>query len=80
MIQVLLLVSGFTSEHVVLLYSWNVSLVSCWWESAHVRFKLWSVYYDFFYVMGLGANFAMREVAPSPNSYANCHCDIYQDI
>ena len=29
--------------------------------------------------MGLGANFAIREVASSTNSYANCHYDIYQD-
>ena len=29
--------------------------------------------------MGLGANFTMREVASSANSYANCHYDIYQD-
>ena len=32
-----------------------------------------------FYVMGLGANFTMKEVAFSGNSYANCHYDIYQD-
>ena len=32
-----------------------------------------------FYMMGLGANFTMREVASSANSYANCHYDIYQD-
>ena len=32
-----------------------------------------------FYMMGLGANFTMREVAYSANSYANCHHDIYQD-
>ena len=29
--------------------------------------------------MGLGANFIMREVASSPNSYADCHYDSYQD-
>ena len=29
-------------------------------------------------MMGLGANLTMREVAPSANSYANCHYDIYQ--
>ena len=33
----------------------------------------------YFYMMGLGANFTMREVASSANSYANCHYDIYQD-
>ena len=27
----------------------------------------------------LGANFTLREVASSANSYANCHYDIYQD-
>ena len=33
-----------------------------------------------FYMMGLlGANFTLREVASSINSYANCHYDIYQD-
>ena len=32
-----------------------------------------------FYMIGLGANFTMREVASSANSYANCHYDIYQD-
>ena len=32
-----------------------------------------------FYMMGLGANFTIREVAYSANSYANCHYDIYQD-
>ena len=32
-----------------------------------------------FYVTGLGANFTMREVASSANSYTNCHYDIYQD-
>ena len=32
-----------------------------------------------FYMMGLGANFTMREVASSANSCANCHYDIYQD-
>ena len=32
-----------------------------------------------FYMMGLlGANFTLREVASSVNSYANCHYDIYQ--
>ena len=30
----------------------------------------------YFYMMGLGANFTMREVASSANSYANCHYDI----
>ena len=30
-------------------------------------------------MMGLGANFIMREVASSANSYANFHYDIYQD-
>ena len=29
--------------------------------------------------MGLGANFTMREVASSANSYANCHYDIDLD-
>ena len=33
-----------------------------------------------FYMMGLGANFTMREVASSASGYANCHYDIYQDI
>ena len=28
--------------------------------------------------MGLGANFTMREVASSANSYTNCHYDIFQ--
>ena len=40
-----------------------------------IQFKLWSVYY----MMGLGANFTMREVASCANSYANCQYDIYQD-
>ena len=31
-----------------------------------------------FYMMGLCANFTMKEVASSTNSYANCHYDIYQ--
>ena len=29
-----------------------------------------------FYMIGLGANFTMREVACNANSYANCHYDI----
>ena len=29
--------------------------------------------------MRLGANFTMKEVASSVNSYANCPYDIYQD-
>ena len=32
-----------------------------------------------FYMMELGANFSMKEVASNANSYANCHYDIYQD-
>ena len=32
-----------------------------------------------FYMIGLSANFTMREVASSANIYANCHYDIYQD-
>ena len=32
-----------------------------------------------FYMMGLVANFTMKEVASSANSYANCHFDIYHD-
>ena len=32
-----------------------------------------------FYMMRLGANFTMREVESSPNRYANCHYDNYQD-
>ena len=32
-----------------------------------------------FYLIGLGANLTMREVESSPNSYANCHYDSYQD-
>ena len=32
-----------------------------------------------FYMMGLGANFTMEEVASSASSYANCHYDIYQN-
>ena len=59
-------------------YSWNVSLVRSWWESAHIQFNLWSVYYDVF-MMGLGANFTMEKVAFSANSFANCHYDIHQD-
>ena len=35
-------------------------------------------YYDI-YMMGLGANFTMRENTSSTYSYANCHYDIYQD-
>ena len=30
-----------------------------------------------FYMMELGANFTMKEVASSANNYANCHYDIY---
>ena len=30
-----------------------------------------------FYMMGLGANFTMREIASSANRHANCHYDIY---
>ena len=30
-------------------------------------------------MMGLGANFTMREDAFSANSFANSHYDIYQD-
>ena len=33
-----------------------------------------------FDMMGLGANFTMREVASSANSCAKCHYHIYQDI
>ena len=29
-----------------------------------------------FYMMGLGANFTMKEVASSANSHASCHYDI----
>ena len=32
-----------------------------------------------FYMMGLGANFFIRNVASSVNSCANCHYDIYHD-
>ena len=32
-----------------------------------------------FYMVGLGANFTMREFESSPNRYANCHYDNYQD-
>ena len=31
-----------------------------------------------FYMMEIGANFTMREVASSAKSYANCHYDLYQ--
>ena len=31
----------------------------------------------YFYMMGLGANFTMTEVAPSANNYANCHYNIF---
>ena len=41
-------VAGVTSEQVVLIYSWNVSLAWSWWESAHIQFNLWAVYYDMF--------------------------------
>ena len=30
-------------------------------------------------MMGLGANFTMKENTSSTYSYANCHYDIYQD-
>ena len=33
-----------------------------------------------FYMIGLGANFMMREVACSANSYGNYHYDIFQDL
>ena len=33
----------------------------------------------YFYMMGLGANFTLREVASSADSYTNFHYDIYQD-
>ena len=32
-----------------------------------------------FYMIGLGANFTMREVVSSVNSYENCYQDVYQD-
>ena len=32
-----------------------------------------------FYMIRLGANFTMREVASTASGYANCHYDIYQD-
>ena len=32
-----------------------------------------------FFMIGLGANFTIREVASSANSCANCHYDIYQN-
>ena len=32
-----------------------------------------------FYMMGLGANFTVKEVASRANNNANCHYDIYQD-
>ena len=32
-----------------------------------------------FYIMGLGANYTMKDVACSVNNYANCHYDISQD-
>ena len=38
----------FQSEHVALIYSWNMSLVRSWWESAHIRFNLWSVHCMFY--------------------------------
>ena len=48
-----------------------------------MRMHTYSLTYDrsiiCFYMMRLGANFTMRKVASSANSYANCHYDIYQD-
>ena len=35
------------------LISWNVSLVRSSWESAHIEFNLWSVYYDMLFMMEL---------------------------
>ena len=32
-----------------------------------------------FYIMGIGANITMSEVASSANGFANCDYDIYQD-
>ena len=32
-----------------------------------------------FYMIGLGANLTIREVASIANSFANYHYDIYQD-
>ena len=60
------------------LISWNVSLVRSSWESAHIEFNLWSVYYDMLLYDGT-CHFTMRDVVFSVNSYANCHHDIYQE-
>ena len=52
----------FQSEHVVLIYSLNVSLVRSWWESAHIQFNLWAVYYDMFLYDGTWCD--LRRILP----------------
>ena len=54
----------------------------CHYSGVNERVHTYSLTYGqsiiCFYMMGLGANVTMREVASSANSYANCHYDIFQ--
>ena len=43
------------------------------------KVHIYSLTYGQSIMMRLAANFTMREVASSVNSYANYHYDIYQD-
>ena len=54
----------------VLIYSWNVSLVRSWWESAHIQFNLWSVYYDMFLYDG---TLCQLHLEGRCMLYTNCH-------
>ena len=38
---------GFYNINTSLYRKWDVSLVRSWWESAHIQFNLWLVYYMF---------------------------------
>ena len=70
--EVLLLVSVWACGFNL---SWNVSGVD---ERVHTyNLTYGQSIMICFYTMGLRANFTMREVASSANSYANCHYDIY---
>ena len=54
----------FQSKHVVLIYSWNVSLVRGWWESAQIQFNLWSVYYMFWWDLVLTSPWRTLHAVP----------------
>ena len=64
------------SEHVVFTY-----LEMCHYSGVDERVHRYSLTYGLsimicFYMMGLGANFTMREVTCSANSHGNCHYDL----